>query len=111
MRFPLFPVTVVGSWPRPPWLLDARKRGAKDLPDRIEEATLLALKQQEDAGIDIVADGEQRRDNFCSFIADSIEGMKLLSMADLLEHVEELRQVGRAVAARVDREHFTGFAV
>ena len=48
MNLPLFPVTVVGSWPRPPWLLDARKRGAKDLPDRIEEATLLALKQQED---------------------------------------------------------------
>jgi 5-methyltetrahydropteroyltriglutamate--homocysteine methyltransferase len=89
MKLPLFPVTVVGSWPRPPWLLDARKRGAKDLPDRIEEATLLALKQQEDAGIDIVADGEQRRDNFCSFIADSIDGMKLLSMADLLEHVED----------------------
>ena len=89
MKLPLDPVTVVGSWPRPPWLLDARKRGAKDLPDRIEEATLLALKQQEDAGIDIVADGEQRRDNFCSFIADSIEGMKLLSMADLLEHVED----------------------
>jgi len=88
-KLPLFPVTVVGSWPRPPWLLDARKRGAKDLPERIEEATLLALKQQEDAGIDIVADGEQRRDNFCSFIADSIEGMKLLSMADLLEHVED----------------------
>jgi len=55
----------------------------------VEEATLLALKQQEDAGIDIVADGEQRRDNFCSFIAESIEGMKLLSMADLLDHVED----------------------
>jgi len=88
-KLPLFPVTVVGSWPRPPWLLDARRRGAKDLPERVEEATLLALKQQEDAGIDVVSDGEQRRDNFCSFIADSIDGMKLLSMADLLEHVED----------------------
>ena len=37
-KLPLFPVTVVGSWPRPPWLLDARKRGAKDLGDRIQAA-------------------------------------------------------------------------
>jgi len=88
-NWPLFPVTVVGSWPRPAWLLQARKRGARDLPDLEREATLLALKYQEDAGVDIVADGEQRRDNFCSFVADSIEGMQLLSMADLLEHVED----------------------
>jgi 5-methyltetrahydropteroyltriglutamate--homocysteine methyltransferase len=87
--WPLFPVTVVGSWPRPAWLLQARKRNAPDLAALEEEATLLAVKYQEDAGIDIVSDGEQRRDNFCSFVADRLEGMRLLSMADLLDHVED----------------------
>ncbi len=83
------PVSVVGSWPRPAWLLAARKRGAKDLASLEDEATLLAIKYQEDAGVDIVADGEQRRDNFCSFVSDRLHGMDLMSMADLLDHVED----------------------
>jgi methionine synthase II (cobalamin-independent) len=62
-RWPLFPVTVVGSWPRPTWLLEAMKRGRADLRTLQDEATLLAVKYQEDAGVDIVSDGEQRRDN------------------------------------------------
>jgi len=88
-NWPLFPVTVVGSWPRPDRLLKARKRGSPDLAALEDEATIAALRSQEDAGVDIVADGEQRRDNFCSFVADRLEGMRLLSMADLLEHVED----------------------
>lgn len=88
-RWPLFPVTVVGSWPRPPWLLEAMKRGRSDLRALQDEATLLAIKYQEDAGVDIVSDGEQRRDNFYSFICDRLEGIRLMTMADLLEYVED----------------------
>lgn len=54
-----------------------------------DQATLLAIKYQEDAGIDVVSDGEQRRDNFYSFIAERLEGIKLMTMADLLDYVED----------------------
>jgi 5-methyltetrahydropteroyltriglutamate--homocysteine methyltransferase len=87
--WPLFPVTVVGSWPRPPWLLEAMKRGRSDLRALQDEATLLAVKYQEDAGADIVSDGEQRRDNFYSFICNRLDGLRLMTMADLLEYVED----------------------
>lgn len=87
--WPLFPVTVVGSWPRPSWLLEAMKRGRSDLRALQDEATLLAIKYQEDAGVDIVSDGEQRRDNFYSFICNRLEGIRLMTMADLLEYVED----------------------
>ena len=77
MTLPLFPVTSVGSWPRPSWLRTATKRQSADLVELQEQATLLAIKHQEDAGVDIVTDGEQRRDNFSSFMADRLGGMKL----------------------------------
>lgn len=86
---PLYPVTVVGSWPRPTWLLEARKKGSKHLAEYEDQATLLAIKLQEDAGVDIVADGEQRRDNFYSFLCDRLDGMRLMTMAELLDHVED----------------------
>lgn len=91
----LFPTTVVGSWPRPPWLLRAlkQKEGGeidwKAFNEVADEAVLLALKYQEDAGIDIISDGEQRRDNFYSFVADRIEGIKLMTVAELLDYVED----------------------
>jgi 5-methyltetrahydropteroyltriglutamate--homocysteine methyltransferase len=88
-RWPLFPVTVVGSWPRPTWLLDAMKRGSSDLHTLQDEATLLAIKYQEDAGTDIISDGEQRRDNFYSFICQRLDGIRLMTMAELLEYVED----------------------
>lgn len=87
--WPRFPVTTVGSWPRPTWLLQAMKRGAADLEPLRTEATLLAVKYQEDAGVDIVTDGEQRRDNFYSFITERLDGLRLMSMAELLDYVED----------------------
>jgi len=88
-RWPLYPVTVVGSWPRPSWLLEAMKKKRADLRALQDEATLLAIKYQEDAGVDIISDGEQRRDNFYSFICDRLDGIRLMSMAELLEYVED----------------------
>ena len=89
VHLPDFAVTSIGSWPRPQWLLDATRRKADNLIDLQEEATLLAIKYQEDAGVDIVTDGEQRRDNFFSYIHERIDGVKLLSMAELLDFVDD----------------------
>ncbi len=88
-QLPAFPVTGIGSWPRPRWLLDAQKRRARDLPELQDHATLLAIKLQEDAGADVITDGEQRRDNFFSFVADRLDGVRLMSMAELLDHVDD----------------------
>jgi 5-methyltetrahydropteroyltriglutamate--homocysteine methyltransferase len=86
---PKFPVTVVGSWPRPAWLLEAQKKKKADLEAVRDDACLLAIKRQEDAGCDILTDGEQRRDNFYSFICERLDGTKLMSMAELLDFVED----------------------
>ena len=64
MKLPPFPVTSVGSWPRPDWLVRAAKRRDADLAALQDAACLEALRAQEAAGVDIVTDGEQRRDHF-----------------------------------------------
>jgi 5-methyltetrahydropteroyltriglutamate--homocysteine methyltransferase len=92
---PLFPVTVVGSWPRPPWLLEAlRNRQAgrttfEEFNQVADKAVLESVKYQEDAGVDIVSDGEQRRDNFYSFVVEKLDGAKLMSLAELMNYVED----------------------
>ncbi len=92
--WPLFPVTVVGSLPRPQPLLDAlRRRQAKRIQpatfDRVvAQAVQEAVALQEQAGVDIVSDGEQRRDNFYSFIVEYVDGIRLMSLAELLDYVE-----------------------
>lgn len=88
-ELPLFPVTVVGSWPRPSWLLEATRRRAADLPALRDRAALEAIRLQEQAGVDLISDGEQRRDNFYSFLTEKVDGLQLLTMADLLDHVED----------------------
>jgi 5-methyltetrahydropteroyltriglutamate--homocysteine methyltransferase len=86
---PLFPVTTVGSWPRPRWLLDAAKRGAPDLEALRDRAVEEAVRAQESAGADILTDGEQRRDNFYSFLCERLDGMRLMTLAELLDFVED----------------------
>jgi len=95
VRLPLFPVTVIGSWPRPRWLLEAlRARREGRITDEefqaiADEAVLLAVKYQEDAGVNILTDGEQRRDNFYSFIVDKIEGVTLRSVAEIIDLIPD----------------------
>ena len=92
---PLFPVTTVGSWPRPPELqraLRQKQRGtlASERFERLADASVLdVLRAQEEAGVDIVTDGEQRRDNFYSFVADTLTGVRLMSLGEMLEIVED----------------------
>jgi len=92
--WPLFPVTVVGSLPRSQPLLNAlRRKQAGRLSaaefDRVAiQAVQAAVALQEQAGVDIVSDGEQRRDNFYSFIVEHVDGIRLMSLAELLDYVE-----------------------
>jgi 5-methyltetrahydropteroyltriglutamate--homocysteine methyltransferase len=88
----MLPTTLVGSYPQPDWLID-RSRLAKlvprvrahDLwlvePHKLEaaqdDATLLAIRDQERAGLDIITDGEQRRESYSNRFATALEGIDL----------------------------------
>lgn len=90
-----FSVTQVGSWPRSRELLRAlrdRQQGRLDRAgfDRVADAeTRRCVEAQVAAGVDIVVDGEQRRDNFYSFITDKLDGTRLMSLAEMLDTVED----------------------
>ncbi len=91
----LFPVSVVGSWSRPPWVVQAlRKKQNGEITEEqfaeiADQAVLLAIKYQEDAGVDIISDGEMRRDNFYSFAVDKLNGMKLMKVSDLMDYMKD----------------------
>jgi 5-methyltetrahydropteroyltriglutamate--homocysteine methyltransferase len=91
----LFPVTVVGSWPRPAWLVQAlRKRQNGEMTQAefnliADDAVLSAIKYQEDAGVDIVSDGEVRRDNFYSFVVEKLSGIRLMKLSELMDYVKD----------------------
>jgi 5-methyltetrahydropteroyltriglutamate--homocysteine methyltransferase len=93
MPAPLFPTTLVGSYPQPDWLID-RSALSKRTPPRVralelwrvapewleqaqDDATLLALRDQERAGIDIVTDGEARRESYSNRFATALDGLDL----------------------------------
>src|SRR5881392_1847193 len=73
--------TIAGSLPKPSWLAEPRKLwpawrlDGEALAESKRDATLLALKLQEDAGIDIVSDGEQSRQHFVHGFLEGIEGI------------------------------------
>ncbi len=62
---------------------------ADEFNEIADRAVLEALKYQEDAGLDIVTDGEQRRDNFYSFVVDKLSGMRLMKVSELLDYAED----------------------
>ena len=77
----LFPTTIAGSLPKPAWLAAPEKLWAPwrlegdELAAAKDDATLLALKVQEDAGIDIVTDGEQSRQHFVHGFLEAVDGI------------------------------------
>jgi 5-methyltetrahydropteroyltriglutamate--homocysteine methyltransferase len=88
----LLPTSLVGSYPQPEWLIDRGKLSkqvprvrAEDLwlvpPDRLEaaqdDATILAVHDQERAGLDIITDGEQRRESYSNRFATALDGVDL----------------------------------
>ncbi|HET7883137.1 MAG TPA: methionine synthase [Acetobacteraceae bacterium] len=77
----MFETTIAGSLPKPEWLAEpnrlwpAWKLTGEALAAAKRDATLLAIKQQEDAGIDIVCDGEQSRQHFVHGFLENVEGI------------------------------------
>ena len=86
----LLPTSLVGSYPQPEWLID-RARLSKQVP-RVragdlwlvargqreaaqDDATVLAIRDQERAGLDIITDGEQRRESYSNRFATSLDGI------------------------------------
>jgi 5-methyltetrahydropteroyltriglutamate--homocysteine methyltransferase len=101
---PLFPVTTVGSWPRTAELVRAfslkhrGELGRREFDQVADRAVIAALRAQEQAGADLVTDGEQRRDNFYSFVADKLEGVQMMTLSEMLDIVEDKRGFARLLA-------------
>src|SRR6266852_6084548 len=86
---PMFPTTIAGSLPKPAWLAEPNKLWAPwrvagpALEDAKRDATLLALKLQEDAGIDVVTDGEQSRQHFVHGFLEFVDGIDFTNKVEM----------------------------
>lgn len=115
----LFPTTVVGSLPQPEWLID-RAGLAKRFPPRVRarelwripepflaeaqnDATLLAIRMQERAGIDIISDGEIRRESYSNRFATALDGIDLDNPGTALDRSGHPNPVPRIVGPIVRR--------
>ena len=122
----LFPTTIAGSLPKPEWLAEPNmlwapwKSKGEELARAKRDATVLALKLQEDSGIDIVTEGEQARQHFVHGFLERIEGIDFAHKVEIgirkdrykamvPQVVAPLRLTGRVHAdeARVARAHTT----
>ena len=104
-QLPLFPVTVVGSWPRSTKLIQALRQkqsgemSSADFDAVADQEVLAALQAQENAGVDILTDGEQRRDNFYSFAVDKLSGMQLMKVSELLNYAKDRARMEEVLRA------------
>jgi len=116
----LFPTTLVGSLPQPDWLIDRQKLAGR-FPPRVRarelwripeayldeaqnDATVLAIRAQEDAGLDIVTDGEIRRESYSNRFATALEGVDLDNPGMALDRSGHPNPVPRVVGT-IRRKH------
>jgi 5-methyltetrahydropteroyltriglutamate--homocysteine methyltransferase len=116
----LFPTSLVGSYPQPDWLID-RERLAGRFPPRIrarelwrvdpayleeaqQDATLLAIRSQEDAGLDIITDGEIRRESYSNRFATALDGVDIDNPGTALDRSGHPNPVPRIVGP-IRRRH------
>ncbi len=116
----LFPTTLVGSYPQPDWLID-RQRLAGRFPPRVratdlwrvpgpyleeaqDDATVLAIRAQEQAGLDIVTDGETRRESYSNRFATALEGVDIDNPGTALDRSGHPNPVPRIVG-KIRRKH------
>jgi 5-methyltetrahydropteroyltriglutamate--homocysteine methyltransferase len=116
----LFPTTLVGSYPQPEWLID-RKKLAGRFPPRVRarelwrvaeplleeaqnDATVLAIRAQEEAGLDLISDGETRRESYSNRFATALEGVDIDNPGTALDRSGHPNPVPRIVG-RVRRRH------
>ncbi|TMF20936.1 MAG: 5-methyltetrahydropteroyltriglutamate--homocysteine methyltransferase, partial [Chloroflexi bacterium] len=110
---PLLPTTVVGSYPQPEWLVDRQMLGSR-LPPRVrareiwrvsaelleqaqDDATVVAIRDMERAGIDIITDGEIRRESYSNRFATALDGMDLDNPGTALDRTGHANPVPRVV--------------
>jgi 5-methyltetrahydropteroyltriglutamate--homocysteine methyltransferase len=120
MSLPLLPTSLVGSYAQPEWLIDRKKLagrfpprvrakelwrvGAEWLNDAQEDATKLAIRDQERAGLDIVTDGEIRRESYSNRFATALEGVDIDNPGTALDRSGHANPVPRIVG-KVRRKH------
>lgn len=114
---PALAVMGMGSWPRPRWMVDAMHgfvEGRLDeaaFQETADDAVRLAVSAQEKAGVDVVTDGEQRRDSYASFVATRLDNCQLVPLIDLLplvDHPEEFEAELRALDVPADEIRHPG---
>ncbi len=104
---PLRPLSVmgIGSWPRPRWMLQALH---EHMENRLDEASFqataddsvrLAVDAQLRAGVDVVTDGEQRRDSYASFVGGLMDNCQLIPLTDLLPLVDDPEEFEKELRA------------
>jgi 5-methyltetrahydropteroyltriglutamate--homocysteine methyltransferase len=109
----LLPTTVVGSYPQPDWLVNrpllskvvprTRMTEIWRIPEQFleqaqDDATLLAIRDMERAGIDIITDGEMRRESYSNRFATALEGMDLANPGQVKTRSGQMTPVPRVVA-------------
>jgi 5-methyltetrahydropteroyltriglutamate--homocysteine methyltransferase len=110
---PALPTTVIGSYPQPAWLIDrdqlgshsvprVRLRGAWRIPEPLlaeaqDDATLVAIREMEEAGIDTITDGEIRRESYSNRFATALDGVDADHPATIETRGGEPRSVPRIV--------------
>src|SRR6188508_1554476 len=116
----LFPTSLVGSYAQPDWLIDRAKLAAR-FPPRVrakelwrvapeflkraqDDATLLAIQDQERAGLDIITDGEMRRESYSNRFATALEGVDIDNPGTALDRSGHPNPVPR-IAGKVRRKH------
>jgi len=116
----LFPTMLVGSYPQPDWLID-RKKLAGRFPPRVrakelwrvpepflaeaqDDATVMAIKAQEEAGLDIITDGEIRRESYSNRFATALEGVDIDNPGTALDRSGHPNPVPRVVG-KIRRKH------
>ncbi len=120
LTLPLLPTTLVGSLPQPEWLIDRQKLGSR-LPPRVrltelwrvapellelaqDDATILAIRAQERAGLDILTDGEMRRESYSNRFATALEGVDIDNPGQTISRSGKLDIVPR-VTGKIRRKH------
>ena len=119
-ELPILPTSLVGSYAQPEWLIDRAKLAgrfpprvrAKELwrvePDYLaqaqDDATLLAIRAQEKAGLDIVTDGEMRRESYSNHFATALEGVDIDNPGTALDRSGHPNPVPRVVGP-IHRPH------
>ena len=116
----LLPTTIVGSYPQPEWLIDRAKLAGR-FPPRVrarelwrvpaeflqeaqDDATIMAIKAQEDAGIDIITDGEMRRESYSNRFATALDGVDIDNPGSALDRSGHPNPVPRVVG-KIRRRH------